>query len=97
MEPAFGMKFPDCLAYVPQDLLQFRRRKVGIGPHQVKQGLCEVGINNNAVLWVEINGHPKPTGTCKLVCEVSGQIEDRLRFLLKNDRLISTPERLLEI
>ncbi len=43
-------------------------REVGIDLHQIKQGVCEVRINNNAVLWMEINGRSKPSGAYKLVC-----------------------------
>jgi len=89
MEPAFGVEFLDGLAHVPQDLLQLIGGEVGIGSDQVKQGACEVGIDHDAVLGAEIDGHAETAGARKLVGQASGQIEDGLGFLLENHRLVS--------
>lgn len=72
MKPAFGVEFPDCLAHMPQDLLELGAGKLRVGSHQAQQGVPEVGIDNDAVRGAEIDGQAEPAGARELVGEATG-------------------------
>lgn len=76
------MKFLYGLPNTPQDLFAFLQRKRGVPLDQAEQSVSEVRIDENALLFVAVNVHPKSMGARKFDCQALGQIVKGPRYTL---------------